>query len=218
MKAIQRKYKGFSLVELITVIAIVALMFALLTPAISGFAGTASRRGAVNVLMNTFERARIAALESGQNVYVGFADADFPAEDMRYAAFIVFRDATDEEKAKTPNQNYVVLQKWTKLPKNVSFKRITNSLVPESGGGQLFSTLENSLPPSTRDNSFPVLTFNGSGAIQGGTNPLQIFLYDGYYLGGQDNLTRSNNGNLFEKISFSRYTGRAQLDITATGS
>ena len=49
--------------------------------------------------MNTFEQARVAALQTGQNVYVGFADSTFPVADMRYAAFVVFRDATDEEKA-----------------------------------------------------------------------------------------------------------------------
>lgn len=210
------RISGFSLIELLAVMAVVALMTSLLLPSISGLSGTAGRRGAVNTLMNTFEQARVAALESGQKVYVGFADANFPIEDMRYNAFLVFREATEEEKAQKPGENYVVLKKWTRLPKNVSIKRINSSLVPENGAGQQFSGLNTVLPTTMQDDTFPAITFNETGAIEGGSNPLQLFLYDGYYLGGQDNFTRSVNGGLFEKISFSRYTGRAQLDITAT--
>jgi len=215
-KSVQsRRASGFSLIELLAVMAVIAIMASLIVPAVSGFSSTAGRRGAVNVLMNNFEQARVAALESGQNVYVGFADASFPVEDMRYSAFIVFRNASDEEKA-VNGQNYVVLKKWTRLPKNVSIKRINSSIVTENGTGQQFVGLIDSLSTSTQDDTFPVLTFNSSGAIEGGSNPLQLFLYDGYYMGGQDNFIRSVNGGLFEKISFSRYTGRAQLDITAT--
>lgn len=206
--------KGFSLIELLAVVAAIALMTSLLLPSISGLSSTAGRRGAVNVLMNAFEQSRVAALESGQNVYVGFADSSFPVEDMRYAAFIVFRDSSEEEKAVT-GQNYVVLKNWTRLPKSVSIKRIGSSLVPETGPGQQFLGLKTALSTSMQDDTFPAITFNSTGSIEGGTY-LQLFLYDGYYLGGQDNFTRSANGGLFEKISFSRYTGRAQLDITAT--
>jgi len=174
--------------------------------------------------MNTFEQARVAALESGQNVYVGFADDSFPIEDMRYAAFTVFRDATEAEKDPNNDGNtsdgvqYVVLKKWTRLPKTISFKRVANSIIPMSGGTVTFSGLKKVMSTSYASETFPALTFNSTGAIEGGSSPLQLFLYEGYYLGGQDNLTRGSNPSLFEKISFSRFTGRSQLDITATGS
>jgi prepilin-type N-terminal cleavage/methylation domain-containing protein len=103
-KGRHRRSVAFSLLELLVVIAIMAVMMSLLLPAVSGFSSTAGRRGAVNILMNTFEQARVAALESGQTVYVGFADADFPVEEMKYSAFIVFRDATDEEKSANNNR------------------------------------------------------------------------------------------------------------------
>lgn len=205
--------QAFSLIELLAVMAVIAVMTSLIAPAVSGFSSTAGRRGAVNILMNTFEQARVAALESGQNVYVGFADADFPVPDMRYAAFTVFRDTTEEE-INAGKGNFVVLKKWTRLPKNVSIKRVANSLVPMSGG-QTFAGLASEQSTSMRDETMPVITFNNAGSVSGGGNPLQIFIYDGYFGNNQDNFTR-NSSDLFEKITLSRYTGRAQLDVTST--
>ena len=208
-----RAQAGFSLIELLSVSAIMALMAALLYSALSGFSSSAGRRGAVNILLNTLEHSRIAALESGQTVYVGFADGDFPDEDMRYASFLVFRETSDDERASGAGK-YVVLKKWTKLPRNVAFKRVASSLIPDSGG-QTFPGLNAALPAGQRDETFPSLAFNGSGAVDGGSNPIQLFLYEGYYTDQQDIQTRKG-GDLFEKISLSRYTGRAQLDVTAT--
>jgi prepilin-type N-terminal cleavage/methylation domain-containing protein len=219
-----QRSRGFSLLELLVVIAIMAVMMSLLLPAVSGFSSTAGRRGAVNILMNTFEQARVAALESGQTVYVGFADSDFPVEDMRYAAFIVFRDATDEEKAAAPDptkKSYVVLKKWTRLPKNIAFKTVASSL---PGSSKLtFSNLSMELGQTFSDEEFPCVAFNSSGAVDQPASNLRVYLYEGYYAGGKDNFTRNKNvqegpSGLFEQISLSRYTGRAQLDITATGS
>ncbi len=224
MNAIQGKYKrgGFSLIELLAVMAVIAIMTSLLVPAISGISSSSGRRGAVNTLMNTFEQARVAALQTGQNVYVGFADSSFPVADMQYAAFMVFRDATDEEKAANSGP-YVILKKWTKLPKNISFKRINNSIVPMSGGQTQFAGLNALLPGQYQilSEKLPVMTFNSSGVIEGGSSPLQLFLYEGYYTKSTDtdNFTRNaqtqSTAGLFEKIAFSRYTGRAQLDITS---
>lgn len=211
--------QGFSILELLLVISVIAIMMSLLLPAVAGFSSTAGRRGAVNVLMNTFEQARVAALESGQNVYVGFADGDFPVADMRYSAFIVFRDASDEEK--TAGKSYVVLKKWTRLPKNIAFKTVSSSLVGASK--TTFTHLSNEVGQSFNDEEFPCVAFNSSGAVDQPSTNLRVYLYEGYYAEGQDNHTRNkttqeSSAGLFEQISLSRYTGRAQLDITATGS
>jgi len=228
MKKPEREGGGFSLLEMLVVVAVVAIMMALMLPAIAGFSSTAGRRGAVNILMNTFEQARIAAIESGQTVYVGFADEDFPVEDMRYAAFVVFREATDEEKSANANRKFVVLKKWTRLPKNISFKRVDSSLVPMTTASSTIpdiDKLKNELGSafSAWTGNCPVVAFNSSGAVAQPASNLRIYLYEGYYAGGNDNFTRNKNvqespSGLFEQISLSRYTGRAQLDITATGS
>lgn len=213
-----RHAHGFSLLEMLVVIAVIAIMMALLVPAISGFSSTAGRRGAVNIVMNTLEQARVAALESGQIVYVGFADADFPVEDMRYAAFVVFRDATEEEKLADPQRSFVVLKKWTRLPKKVAFKQLASSLVPPIPSAREFAGLKRELSSKQEDERFPFVAFNSSGAIEEPASDLRVFLYEGYFEGGREVPVRNESSGLYEKISLSRYTGRAQLDITATGS
>lgn len=226
----KERVRAFSLTELLVVVCVIVLMMSLLLPAITGMTSTSGRRGAVNILMNTFEQARVAALESGQNVYVGFADADcfaetnLPVEEMKYASFIVFREKRDDEM--TPAElsdgkvHYVVLRKWTKLPKNIAFKRVKDSFVPMSGGDLDIDvqSLNAVTPKDYRlSGTFPGIVFNNSGGIQNGSSPLQLFLYEGYFKNGQDNFTRDGN-SLFEKMTFSRYTGRCQLDVTATGN
>jgi hypothetical protein len=180
---------------------------------IGSFSSSVDRRGAVNILMNALEHARIAALESGQTVHVGFADQNFPIEEMRYKAFLVFRDTSDEERA-AGAQDYLVLRKWTKLSGKVALKRIAGSLVPESGG-QTFPGLNEVLPESQSDETFPSLSFNSSGAVSGVGNPIELFLYEGYFSGDQEIQTRTS-GELLEKISLSRYSGRVQFDVTTT--
>jgi len=110
---------GFSVIELLVVVAIVALIAALSFSGTSGFLSPAGRLGATNMLLSAFEHARIAALESGQTVYVGFADLDFPVAAMRYASFLIFRETSDDERA-AGSGNYFVLKRWTPLPRNVA--------------------------------------------------------------------------------------------------
>jgi hypothetical protein len=204
---------GASLLELLSVSALIVLMAGLLYSSAASFSSSAGRRGAVNVLMNALEHARITALESGQTVHLGFADSDFPIEEMRYKAFLIFRDTSEEERT-AGAKDYLILRKWTKLPRNVAVKRMTGSVVPESGG-HAFPGLNGVLPNHQHDEVFPCLSFNSSGAVSGSSDPIELFLYEGYYSAGQDIQTRNSSG-LFEKISLSRYTGRAQFNVTRT--
>ena len=61
---------GASLLELLAVSALIVVMAGLLHSSIGSFSSSVSRRGAVNILMNAFEYARVTALESGQTVHV----------------------------------------------------------------------------------------------------------------------------------------------------
>ena len=73
---------AFTLIELIAVMAIIAIMLALLAPAVGNFQSTAGRNGAVNILMNTMEQARVLG-EIGCDFLQGYAFArPMPAQDL----------------------------------------------------------------------------------------------------------------------------------------
>lgn len=205
--------RGFSLLELLAVIAVMLVMMSLLLPAVSSFSSTAGRRGAVNVVMNTLEQARVAAIESGQTVYVGFADSTFPVEEMRNAAFIVFRERSEEERDTTiSGPQYVVLKTWAKLPRSVAFKEVSASLM--SNARDFGQGLSRVLPNGKNHANLAFVAFNPSGAVDEPASNLQIFLTEAVQSGSQQR--ELGTRTLFEKITLSRYTGRAQLDITTT--
>lgn len=205
---------GFSLLELLAVIMIITILAAVSAPSLMQISNSAARKGAVNVLLNAFEQARVAALTSGTNTYVGFADKNFPNSSMRYRAFIIFRNAQTDDPPSSGN--YIPLTKWEPLPQKISIKTEPNSLVE----GYELPLTDNSIPFYNSGDSLPCLVFNSTGAIQqpADSNKLQLFIYEGFFANGQDNFTRdaqNMTGALFERITFSRFTGRAQLDITA---
>jgi prepilin-type N-terminal cleavage/methylation domain-containing protein len=212
--------RGFTLIELLVVVTIIVVLSALSLPSLTGIAGSTGRKGAVNVLLNTFEQARAVALENSVNTYIGFADANFPDESLRYRAFIVFRDRTEDDvpaAGAIGATDYVALTKWETLPRTISIKSEAQSVV-----GDFYLTLgDTSLPRVPTGTTIPVLAYNSTGAIQSGhtSAKLRLFIYEGYYLNNQDNFSRQkgfheSGSALFERITFSRFTGRAQLDVT----
>lgn len=211
MNAIQRKYKGFSLVELLSVVAITVIMTSLLLPAISSFSSTAGRRGAVNSLMNVFEQARVSALETGCDVYVVMRlNREVGGQD----SFLVARKRADEM-GDPPSPAYVIMSKWQKLPKGVFFFPANSTLT--SAGSSLPSDLVSSLPGSTPSNDLFGIGFNNYGQVSfpgisaGG---LSLYLAEAIR-SGSVNARKGASLSISERLSFRRYTGRAQLDYAA---
>lgn len=207
--------KAFSLIELLVVMAIIVLMVAMLLPAISGFSGSAGRRGAVNTVMNTFEQARVVALDSGRSVYVVFWRRVFPEQD----AIMVLRDP------ETGSGTYDQMSKWIKLPQNILLHQ------PAAGESMLsidpvpiFTAGRMSTPITlAAGESLNVLVFNESGgvAFPPGKPNRKLIISEGVRgENGTEALLSSKKqdqsaaGGGFEIISISRYTGRSQLDIT----
>lgn len=215
----RRAYAGFSLLEMLVVVAVVAIMMALMLPAVAGFSSTAGRRGAVNILMNTFEQARTAAIESGRPVHVLLYRRNFPEPD----AVMVVRDPVDGLES-SPLER---LTKWTKLPKGVLLHDpgAANILSQAPLTSSFLSRLSPSPQPSSGE-KINLVTFNETGGVDypSGSSPNDRKLYlsegtrgDG---GSEQAISARKNGQGtgggFEVLSLSRYTGRVQLDISTT--
>lgn len=207
-KVLSRGAGGFSLLELLAVLGIMALLLGISLPSLLALTNQAGRKGAVTLMLNTFEQARASALEKGVNTYVGFAGESFPVESMRLRSFIIFRDSMDEDN--TTNR-FVPLTKWETLPKGVSFKNVTQSIV--KAHAELMT--DNSLPKVASGVSIPLLQYNPTGIIAAPTNAnsLRLFLYEGSFQSPKD-VFQSPNQMYLERISFRRFTGRPELDIT----
>jgi prepilin-type N-terminal cleavage/methylation domain-containing protein len=221
--AISRSSRGarraFSLLELLAVMAIIAILLGLLTPAISAMTSTAGRKGAVNILMNTFEQARVAALESGRNVYVVLWRRIYPEQD----AIMVLRDP---DPAGT-NTDYEQLTRWIKLPKGVLLHTVGNDNIlvdklalpqGDSGFDQSKSPVLSKLSLQSGEN-LHVLAFNAHGGVAFPASPTKLMLIvsEGVRGSGGTEALISNHKEAaggFEIISLRRYTGRPSLEVT----
>jgi prepilin-type N-terminal cleavage/methylation domain-containing protein len=213
---------GFSLLELLVVLAVLAVLVALVLPAVSGLSSTAGRRGAVNILMNTFEQARVAALESGRPVHVLLYRRNFPEPD----AVMVARDPEDG----LPTSPLESLTKWTKLPRGVLLHdpgsvNILSQAPVDSG----FASRISPSPQPASGEAINLVTFNEAGGVDfpSGSSPnaRKLYLSEGLRgAGGNEQAISSRKksqglGGGFEIISISRFTGRVQLDFSsATGT
>ncbi len=207
---------GFTLIEMMAVMGIMVIMMALAAPMIGDFATQAGRRGAVNILLNSFENARVAALQSGTNVYIGFADQNFPVEDMRYNSFIIFRDRNEYDT--TPDtQQYVYLTGWRQLPDGISFQRQTNSVLNPANANRTINETDNF--PQFAAGTLPIVQFMETGGIVqpaagSGSNPLAVYIYEGFF--DSTNNTEVNTSQIagVDKFSLARFTGRIRHEIS----
>ncbi len=197
---------------MITVMAIIVILMALLVPTISGMSSTAGRKGAVNILMNTFEQARVAAIEAGRPVYVIFARPDFPDQD----AIQVVRET---ESGSGP---YEQLTKWNRLPKGVLLHTPSagESILTATNYADVFDMGRLAGPiPGNLSQPLSVLAFNETGAVDFPTAKAnrKLIVSEGVRgTGGTEALLsqKAQGAGGFEIISLAKYTGRAQLDVT----
>lgn len=202
---------------MIAVLAIMLIMLGMASPFIVQMVSNTARQGAVQVTMGTLERARAHALQTNLDTYVGFADATFPGpESFRYKAMIIFREATDAERAETIEREFVPLGGWEILPGAASFTSAQTSLL---NGGFTVEVGPADNFPHLRGITWnmPVVKFNGTGMVEQpvSRNNRRLFIYEGAFASGKDrylHASQTATTALLDKIVLSRFTGRARLE------
>ena len=206
---LRKECPGFSLLELLVAIVLIALLLTLISPAMNGFRGSAARKGAVSLVMTTLEQARILAIETGREVVVIFwkknGTADTPPDEQD--AMIVLRRNETET-------GWEQMNRWIKLPHGILFhSNDTASLILCNIPAEEIRSI---LPNSPTSEHLGAVHFSSSGAVQwpGTSAGLRIALTEGRR--GTDGalLANKQNSGTYEIISLARYTGRATLDIS----
>jgi prepilin-type N-terminal cleavage/methylation domain-containing protein len=208
-----KKQSAFSLLELLAVTAILALIAGLLAPALQGLTSPAGRKGAVTIVMNTLEQARVSAIETGREVVVVFwkkngTDESQPDEQD---AMLILR--------KNDAEAWEPITRWIKLPRGVLFHgedEDSKILYDNSGLEAVCDTSIDSLPGKPSKNTLGAVHFSPTGAVQlpSTSNGLRIALTEGQRGADQSLIVNKQKDGGHEIISLARYTGRATLDVS----
>jgi len=208
-----KKQSAFSLLELLAVTAILALIAGLLAPALQGLTSPAGRKGAVTIVMNTLEQARVSAIETGREVVVVFwkkngTDESQPDEQD---AMLILR--------KNDAEAWEPITRWIKLPRGVLFHgedEDSKILYDNSGLEAVCDTSIDSLPGKPAKNTLGAVHFSPTGAVQlpSTSNGLRIALTEGQRGADQTLIVNKQKDGGHEIISLARYTGRATLDVS----
>ncbi len=211
-------HRAFSLIELIAVIAIIAIMMGLLAPTLSNFGSTLGRKAAVTTLMNTFEQARVAALEAGSEVTVILRRRPFPEQD----SLMVVRERLQWDNL--PGTGPIQLTKWIELPEKVLLYSKSSIIENSDKENVPLNKLPSgsSFEPPGLDKSrdkLSYVTFSPRATVifpKVGKDSLTLFVTEGARADDFSEVRISENGTPpLERIALARYTGRARLDITS---
>jgi len=209
-----KSYAAFTLLELLVVVVIMCVMMSLLAPAVGSMTSTGGRKGAVTIVMNTLEQARMAAIEKSRDVVVVFwkKNGTTPAADEQDAILVLRRDDSN---------NWEPISRWVKLPKGVLFHgEDAQSEILKQNSSALAEVPDvaiSALPGNPIKVNLGAVQFSSSGAVQLPSTSigLRIALTEGQRDSSGTLAVKKQKSGGYEVISVARYTGRPTLDITS---
>ena len=154
---------GFSLVELLTVVAILSVLASVLTPAMTSILGGKASSQAMEVIANTMAVARQTAMTTGQPVALVVSQPTGATTDESQGVLLL---------GSTSSTDWVPTGAWTKLPANVRldiFNRDGTKSFYGSGAGGLPTSLPVKL--NGKDvTAFDGIVFYPNGAVDSPAN------------------------------------------------
>lgn len=203
---------GFSLVELLVAVSIMALLIGLLIPALGGMGGSAARKGAVTIVMNALEEARIAGIEQGRDTLVLFwmKNGLVGPLDEQDALMVLRRNAQDTD--------WEPITRWVKLPRGVLFDGDNSSSeILKSSAPALLNEDFGNIPGSPENSDLGAIRFSPVGAVKAVNSSATLFipLAEGRRKSDRSIKAKRQGDTMQEVVSVARYTGRATLDIVS---
>jgi hypothetical protein len=170
------------------------------------------RKGAVTIVMNTLEQARVSAIETGRETVVLFwkknGVAGFPPDEPDSLMILRKNEAGAWES----------ISRWVKLPNGVLLDGAvaTGSEILKNAVSTLAPSLP-SLAGSPDINQLRFIQFTTSGAVKSpstSSSGLYIAFTEGQRATGSDEMAvKKQKSGGKEVISLARYTGRSTMDI-----
>lgn len=145
--------RAFSLVELLVVIALIAVMLALAAPTLTGIARGTGMKRAVSDVSSAVEQARAQAMASSTWVWLGFANQS--SNNFNSLSFVIVgsKDGTTN----TATSNLSVFQR----PQKIENVRLLDARTSHTSG------ITNAAPLKGGDASFTILVNNQSQSYSG---------------------------------------------------
>ena len=203
---------GFTLLEMLIVLGIIAILLALLAPAVTSLSKAGGRRAARDSLLGGIEQARAEAITSSQATYVVFPTFTTGTASIldryNYRSYAIF-----EDNAASPG-NVKQLTDWKVFSSGVALRAAgTAPLSNLADPSTLTPPVTFSFTPDISATPFRCLKFNSNGELQAPAANVFLAVFEGYVSGGSEVATTkdgSGNPSAVEYIMVSQSTGRAE--------
>src|SRR5438552_18050863 len=156
---------GFTLLELLIVLGIIAIMLVALAPAVTSLSKAGGRRAARDSLLGGIEQARAEAITSSQATYVVFPTFTTGTASIldryNYRSYAIF-----EDNAASPG-NVSQLTAWTSFSSGVALRAAgTAALSNLADPATLIPPVTFTFNPDTSATPFRCFKFNSNGEVQ----------------------------------------------------
>jgi len=200
------KRRAFTLVEMIAVIAIIAIAGAVVLPTVTSISKSSARRSAVTQALSTLDQTRAMAVSNSSVYFLAVADQN-PAwpEEFRCRAFAIYQEVYN---TKADRYDRFPVTAWKQLPTGVAFKPDADTVF-----GSTKETFY--CHPAGKELLVPCFKFNSVGGVDEPTDTKLacLRLFEGFFNGAGQPIATNSAGKAGEEVlRVSLVTGRARRE------